>query len=287
MSIETASPESHGYDFSSIEAAVKETERGRWFLAEYDRRNRSADTHALLEAIGKFERIARAVPLEPHAAQPRPELSEAIRIAKTEIEELHDATPALALPRGNAFAGLSVHANAVAAELSQLSEVMQETLDSMKGNPEGIAGAMAHVLQRLIDVASLNGALAHRTARAARLLVHLDRELNGEGDRSAGIAAQLEKLAAGAPRPPRMLSEENLKYFGKDQELFTDQNLVASATSAVGAVLPEPPATPVDTPQPAADAAANARIVIVRTPASATQPIPLVNDVFDQPQTAA
>jgi hypothetical protein len=287
MSIETASPESHGYDFSSIEAAVKETERGRWFLAEYDRRNRSADTHALLEAIGKFERIARAVPLEPHAVQSRPELSEAIRIAKTEIEELHDATPALALPRGNAFAGLSVHANAVAAELSQLSEVMQETLDSMKGNPEGIAGAMAHVLQRLIDVASLNGALAHRTARAARLLVHLDRELNGEGDGSTGIAAQLEKLAAGAPRPPRMLSEENLKYFGKDQELFTDQNLVASATSAVGAVLPEPPATPVDTPQPAADAAANARIVIVRTPASATQPIPLVNDVFDQPQTAA
>jgi hypothetical protein len=287
MSIETASPESHGYDFSSIEAAVKETERGRWFLAEYDRRNRSADTHALLEAIGKFERIARAVPLEPHAVQSRPELSEAIRIAKTEIEELHDATPALALPRGNAFAGLSVHANAVAAELSQLSEVMQQTLDSMKGNPEGIAGAMAHVLQRLIDVASLNGALAHRTVRAARLLVHLDRELNGEGDGSTGIAAQLEKLAAGAPRPPRMLSEENLKYFGKDQELFTDQNLVASATSAVGAVLPEPPATPVDTPQPAADAAANARIVIVRTPASATQPIPLVNDVFDQPQTAA
>ena len=34
-----------------------ESPRGRWFLSEYARRNRAADTHMLLEAIAKLERI--------------------------------------------------------------------------------------------------------------------------------------------------------------------------------------------------------------------------------------
>ena len=38
-------------DFDTIEAAVMETARGRWFLKEYARRNRNADTQAVLEAL--------------------------------------------------------------------------------------------------------------------------------------------------------------------------------------------------------------------------------------------
>lgn len=41
--------------FEMIEEAVAETARGRWFLAEYARRNRNADTEMLLGAIGKLE----------------------------------------------------------------------------------------------------------------------------------------------------------------------------------------------------------------------------------------
>jgi chemotaxis regulatin CheY-phosphate phosphatase CheZ len=46
-------------DFEEIEAAVMETARGRWFLAEYARRNRSADTEMLLNAIEKLERAVQ------------------------------------------------------------------------------------------------------------------------------------------------------------------------------------------------------------------------------------
>ena len=42
-------------DYDSIHAAVMETVRGRWFLAEYARRNRHAETDALLKAIGRIE----------------------------------------------------------------------------------------------------------------------------------------------------------------------------------------------------------------------------------------
>lgn len=42
-------------DYDSIHAAVMETVRGRWFLSEYARRNRQADTDVLLKAIGRIE----------------------------------------------------------------------------------------------------------------------------------------------------------------------------------------------------------------------------------------
>ncbi len=44
-------------DYEAIQAAVMETERGRWFLSEYARRNRVADTDMLLDAIKKLEGV--------------------------------------------------------------------------------------------------------------------------------------------------------------------------------------------------------------------------------------
>ena len=41
--------------FESLESAVLETQRGRWFLEEYARRQRSAETLAILEILKKLE----------------------------------------------------------------------------------------------------------------------------------------------------------------------------------------------------------------------------------------
>jgi hypothetical protein len=52
------SVQSEGYrneSFESLEAAVLETQRGRWFLEEYARRQRSAETLAILEILKKLE----------------------------------------------------------------------------------------------------------------------------------------------------------------------------------------------------------------------------------------
>ncbi|PCJ94389.1 MAG: hypothetical protein COA52_05245 [Hyphomicrobiales bacterium] len=43
-------------DYDAIENAVMETARGRWFLAEYARRHRAADTDMLLNAITRLEK---------------------------------------------------------------------------------------------------------------------------------------------------------------------------------------------------------------------------------------
>jgi len=47
-------------DFLTLCAALSESGRGRAFLAEYARRNRHADTEALLTAIGRIEARLRA-----------------------------------------------------------------------------------------------------------------------------------------------------------------------------------------------------------------------------------
>ena len=47
-------------DYDSICAALMQTERGRWFLQEYARRNRSADTQILLAAIERIEAVVCA-----------------------------------------------------------------------------------------------------------------------------------------------------------------------------------------------------------------------------------
>jgi len=42
-------------DYQALIAALDESARGRWFLSEYSRRNRSADTEVLLTALDRIE----------------------------------------------------------------------------------------------------------------------------------------------------------------------------------------------------------------------------------------
>jgi hypothetical protein len=84
-------------DYEAICAAVMETDRGRWFLAEYARRNRNADTAAVLAAI---ERIAVMAPRDsgPEAAVPaagKPPGEAGIDIARLRAE-LSDMANAIA-----------------------------------------------------------------------------------------------------------------------------------------------------------------------------------------------
>jgi len=75
-------------DYESICAALMDTERGRWFLQEYAKRNRSADTKVLLVAIERIEAVDSGVikPAPFHAPIP-PQRSEQAREAVTMLGE--------------------------------------------------------------------------------------------------------------------------------------------------------------------------------------------------------
>ena len=42
-------------DYDAISEAFMETSRGRWFLGEYAKRNRNADTRMVLDAVARIE----------------------------------------------------------------------------------------------------------------------------------------------------------------------------------------------------------------------------------------
>jgi len=59
-------------DYDSIHAAVVETVRGRWFLAEYSRRSRVDEVQEMLSAIGRLEKIVTGTKSLPPPADASP-----------------------------------------------------------------------------------------------------------------------------------------------------------------------------------------------------------------------
>lgn len=102
-------------DYDAIAAAVMETGRGRWFLAEYARRNRQADTEMVLSAIARLERLC-TLP----AAEPGPALSETART----IAELRGDLDRTGV--SGASARLSARIHETASGILEAAEAIQE-----------------------------------------------------------------------------------------------------------------------------------------------------------------
>ncbi|MCK5495872.1 MAG: protein phosphatase CheZ [Hyphomicrobiaceae bacterium] len=81
-------------DYEAIEEALLQSTRGRWFLSEYNQRNRSADTNMLLGAITKLE-TAVLMPQKPaentHIRTNLIEMAEAISQTRSEIAAMRSA----------------------------------------------------------------------------------------------------------------------------------------------------------------------------------------------------
>jgi hypothetical protein len=70
-------------DYDAISDAFMETSRGRWFLGEYARRNRNADTRMVLDAVARIEENLAA------QRQPAPEsgMAQALAAIKSAVDE--------------------------------------------------------------------------------------------------------------------------------------------------------------------------------------------------------
>src|SRR5215813_12468920 len=67
-------------DYDAIRDAFMETSRGRWFLGEYAKRNRNADTRMVLDAVARIEE-ALVAQRQPPPDDKLPEALDAIRSA--------------------------------------------------------------------------------------------------------------------------------------------------------------------------------------------------------------
>jgi hypothetical protein len=83
MSARAAQPNEQDYD--AIREAFMETARGRWFLGEYAKRNRNADTRMVLDAVAKIEETL-AAQRQPVVEDRLPDALVAIRRAVEDAE---------------------------------------------------------------------------------------------------------------------------------------------------------------------------------------------------------
>ena len=85
--------------FESLEASVLETSRGRWFLEEYARRQRSAETLAILEILKKLENSITSnsfMPAPEGVGHAQPMKTEQLKFFKQDEEIFVE--PAVAAP---------------------------------------------------------------------------------------------------------------------------------------------------------------------------------------------
>jgi hypothetical protein len=102
-------------DYDAISAAFMETSRGRWFLSEYAKRNRNADTRMVLDAVARIEQNLAA----QKKAAPEHALAEALAAIKEAVDE---ARTAASIALGGAAVDESL------APIHKGAQVIHETL---------------------------------------------------------------------------------------------------------------------------------------------------------------
>jgi hypothetical protein len=178
-------------DYDTIAAAVMETARGRWFLAEYARRNRQSDTEMVLSAIARLERLCTVPVVLPELG---PELSETART----IAELRDD-----LDRGGASARLSARIQETAAGIIEAAESIQEIAWTLReaGTEPSLCDRLDRRATEIYGATTVIEAGANQIEKVADTVAMLDASLRAAADGSVMADAPLPASAATAEPP--------------------------------------------------------------------------------------
>ncbi|MGL4727910.1 MAG: hypothetical protein ACRCWO_04065 [Bosea sp. (in: a-proteobacteria)] len=170
-------------DYEAIESAVMETGRGRWFLAEFARRNRTADTGMLLEAISRLEHSVGGERATVAAERVRQDLMEMAKIiAQLKIELASDD------PEINRFEQATEALDSVVrttesatSNILEAAEQIQEIAWTLR--EAGADGAACDTLdQRAADIytaCSFQDLTAQRTKKVVLTMRSIEGRING------------------------------------------------------------------------------------------------------------
>jgi chemotaxis protein CheZ len=195
-------------DFSAIEAAVMETDRGRWFLAEFARRNRHAETETLLESLGRIERAvtgSREVVGVDRFRLDVLEMSRAISKTRAEIASIKPSDGDGRIVEASGELGSIVSATEMAtSEILAAAERVQEVAWALRE-----AGAAAEECDELDRQAvavytscTFQDLTAQRTRKVIDILAFLETRVNAMAD-IWQFAAE-EEPAVVTPEPTEM-----------------------------------------------------------------------------------
>lgn len=191
LSVQNSPPTEADYD--KIYSAVMETERGRWFLTEYARRNRSADTTVILTVLDRIEATMRFQKSVAQASGPLGALQPEIEDIKSRIVSARENLAAIK-PDGSS-AGKSSDFDALAYALEQLSlkirSATERLLDGRWASPEQSSVANVEDFERDTGEIAESCAAIEQIAEDAKGVAQLLRAIEDRIDLFLAHAEQI------------------------------------------------------------------------------------------------
>jgi chemotaxis protein CheZ len=188
-------------DYEAVYAALMRSERGRWFLDEYARRNRSADTRLVLDAIERLAASVRGNEADQARHALRSELlqmTEAIVRARAEVTEIN---PTPGAPSAAPGGGAPPDIFAAAERLQDVAWTMRE-----RGFDLATCDEIGAVAASIIDASALHDPTGRRAQKLAEVLHDLEQRINGMlamtvADGGHPSAGERARTPDPAPRP--------------------------------------------------------------------------------------
>jgi hypothetical protein len=182
-------------DYAAIREAFMETSRGRWFLGEYAKRNRNADTSMVLDAVVRIEQSLAA------QRQPAADDGRAVAAIGRAVEQARAAASA-------ALDSLALEENLAAVRKG--ARVIKEI--SWRWREIGADGRICDLLDSLVSTIEAGCGRISSTALGAALSAAFDliAERIEEFDGRDAAPSQAEQEDTRPPSPSAGLSDEML-----------------------------------------------------------------------------
>lgn len=177
-------------DYEAIANAVTETARGRWFMAEFAKRNRQSDTAQLLTAIGRIERVVGG-------SQDRPSPDANLHEAAALIADLRLDLERISGRSGEPSSGLAARIEGAAGALVAANEGMQEAAWGLReaGADEAACDVLDRRSTEIHAATAVIESTAQQIGKIADTIAMLDSSL-----RAFCETAQEPSTSAGVPR---------------------------------------------------------------------------------------
>lgn len=183
-------------DYDAIAAAVMETARGRWFMTEFAKRNRQADTAQLLGAIARIERV---VGIDAPPARGDHNLHEAAAL----IADLRLDLERISGRATEPSSGLATRIETAAATISAATEHVQEAAWSLResGADEALCDRLDRRATEICAATAIVEATGQQIAKIADTIAMLDSSLrafcdNAQTTPEPGIVQPAQPLSA-------------------------------------------------------------------------------------------
>ncbi|MFE1598693.1 hypothetical protein [Methylobacterium sp. ID0610] len=200
----TSLPTAGAEEYGIIESALMETARGRWFLAEFARRNRGDDTERLLTAIGRIESLITAERPAPEMDRMRVDLVEMVKaISRTKVEiaaiQAPDHDQSRLEAASEALDAIVRATERATSDILEAAEEVQEVAWTLRegGADPRVCDALDHKATQIYTACSFQDLTAQRTSRIVNTLRYLEQRLTAMIE----IWGAEEDAVAPAPEP--------------------------------------------------------------------------------------